>query len=49
MPSSLRPDQRRLPLHIHISVMFPFLSLLTGVVLGIFNYRQTTTGASSIT
>ena len=42
MPSPLRPDQRRFPLHIHISVMFTFLLLLTGVVLGIFNYRQTT-------
>ncbi len=42
MPSPLRPDPRRLPLHIHISVMFTLLLLLTGVVLGIFNYRQTT-------
>jgi HD-GYP domain-containing protein (c-di-GMP phosphodiesterase class II) len=42
MSSSLRPDQRRFPLHVHISVMFTFLLLLTGVVLGIFNYRQTT-------
>jgi HD-GYP domain-containing protein (c-di-GMP phosphodiesterase class II) len=42
MPSPLRPDQRRLPLHVHISVMFTFLLLLTGVVLGLFNYRQTT-------
>lgn len=42
MPSPLRPDQRRLPLHVHISVMFTFLLLLTGVVLGIFNYGQTT-------
>ncbi|WLG49263.1 HD domain-containing phosphohydrolase [Pseudomonas sp. FP1742] len=42
MPNPLRPDQRRFPLHIHISVMFTFLLLLTGVVLGIFNYRQTT-------
>jgi HD-GYP domain-containing protein (c-di-GMP phosphodiesterase class II) len=42
MPSPLRPEQRRLPLHVHISVMFTFLLLLTGVVLGIFNYRQTT-------
>ena len=42
MPSPLRPDQRRFPLHIHISVMFTLLLLLTGVVLGIFNYRQTT-------
>jgi HD-GYP domain-containing protein (c-di-GMP phosphodiesterase class II) len=42
MPSPLRPDQRRFPLHVHISVMFTFLLLLTGVVLGIFHYRQTT-------
>jgi HD-GYP domain-containing protein (c-di-GMP phosphodiesterase class II) len=42
MPSPLRPDQRRFPLHVHISVMFTFLLLLTGVVLGIFNYRHTT-------
>lgn len=42
MPSPLRPEQRRLPLHVHISVMFTFLLLLTGVVLGLFNYRQTT-------
>ncbi|WP_028620682.1 HD domain-containing phosphohydrolase [Pseudomonas sp. Ant30-3] len=42
MPSPLRQDQRRLPLHVHISVMFTCLLLLTGVVLGIFNYRQTT-------
>ncbi|MCW8278311.1 HAMP domain-containing protein [Pseudomonas sp. PCH199] len=42
MPSPLRPDQRQFPLHVHISVMFTVLLLLTGVVLGIFNYRQTT-------
>jgi len=42
MPSTLRPEQRRFPLHVHISVMFTLLLLLTGVVLGIFNYRQTT-------
>lgn len=42
MPSPLRPEQRRLPLHVHISVMFTCLLLLTGVVLGLFNYRQTT-------
>ena len=40
MPSPLRPEQRRFPLHVHISVMFTFLLLLTGVVLGLFNYRQ---------
>jgi HD-GYP domain-containing protein (c-di-GMP phosphodiesterase class II) len=42
MPGPLPAQQRRFPLHIHISVMFTFLLLLTGVVLGIFNYRQTT-------
>ncbi|MBK5414478.1 HD domain-containing phosphohydrolase [Pseudomonas sp. TH31] len=42
MPSPLRPDQRRFPLHVHISVLFTVLLLLTGLVLGIFNYRQTT-------
>jgi len=42
MPSPLRTEQRRFPLHVHISVMFTFLLLLTGVVLGLFNYRQTT-------
>jgi HD-GYP domain-containing protein (c-di-GMP phosphodiesterase class II) len=42
MPSPLRADQRRFPLHVHISVMFTFLLLLTSLVLGIFNYRQTT-------
>lgn len=42
MPTSARPDPRRLPLHVHISVMFTLLLLFTGVVLGIFNYRQTT-------
>ncbi|MEB0047146.1 MULTISPECIES: HD domain-containing phosphohydrolase [unclassified Pseudomonas] len=42
MPNPLLPDQRRFPLHVHISAMFTFLLLLTGVVLGIFNYQQTT-------
>jgi hypothetical protein len=42
MPSPLRPDRRRFPLHVHISVMFTCLLLLTGIVLGIFNYQQTT-------
>ncbi|MBT2294404.1 HD domain-containing phosphohydrolase [Pseudomonas fluorescens] len=42
MPSAPPPQQRRFPLHVHISVMFTLLLLLTGVVLGIFNYRQTT-------
>src|SRR3990167_199828 len=38
MPS--RPRDRRFPLHVHISVLFTVLLLLTGVVLGLFNYRQ---------
>ena len=41
MPGPLRTDPRRFPLHVHISVMFTFL-LLTGVVPGFFNHRQTT-------
>jgi hypothetical protein len=42
MQSTPQPEKRRLPLHVHISAMFTFLLLLTGVVLGIFNYQQTT-------
>jgi HD-GYP domain-containing protein (c-di-GMP phosphodiesterase class II) len=42
MPSAPHPEKRRFPLHVHISVMFTLLLLLTGVVLGIFNYQQTT-------
>ena len=42
MPSAPRPQQRRFPLHVHISVMFTLLMLLTGAVLGLFNYHQTT-------
>ena len=30
------------PLHVHISAMFTFLLLLLGIVLGVFNYQQTT-------
>ncbi len=41
MPRRLQPSQRRFPLHVHISVLFTLLLLLTGVVLGVFNYRQT--------
>ncbi len=41
MSKSRRVD-RRYSLHVHISVLFTFLLLITGVVLGIFNYRQTT-------
>lgn len=32
---------RRFPLHVHISLLFTLLLLSTGVVLGIFNYQQT--------
>tara|TARA_Y100000593_G_scaffold60068_1_gene111387 strand:+ start:49476 stop:52427 length:2952 start_codon:yes stop_codon:yes gene_type:complete len=35
------PRERRFPLHVHISVLFTLLLLFTGVVLGLFNYRQT--------
>ncbi len=42
MPNSLRPHLRRFPLHVHISVMFTLLLMLTGTVLGLFNYQQTT-------
>ncbi|QEY62314.1 HAMP domain-containing protein [Metapseudomonas lalkuanensis] len=33
--------ERRFPLHVHISALFTLLLLFTGVVLGLFNYRQT--------
>ncbi len=33
---------RRLPLHVHISLLFTLLLLLTGGALGLFNYQQTT-------
>lgn len=42
MPSHFRRRERRLPLHVHISVLFIVMLLLAGGVLGIFNYRQTT-------
>lgn len=32
---------RRFPLHIHISALFTFLLLSSGVLLGLFNYQQT--------
>jgi len=41
MPSQPWSRQHRFPLHVHISVMFTVLLLFTGVVLGIFNYLQT--------
>ena len=37
-----RRTERRYSLHVHISVLFTFLLVITGVVLGLFNYRQTT-------
>ncbi|WP_044875035.1 HD domain-containing phosphohydrolase [Pseudomonas sp. LFM046] len=33
--------ERRFPLHVHISALFTLLLLFTGVVLGLFNYHQT--------
>ncbi|WP_178113430.1 HD domain-containing phosphohydrolase [Pseudomonas xionganensis] len=42
MPGNMRKPPRRIPLHLHISVLFTILLVITGVVLGIFNYRQTT-------
>ncbi|MCW2291986.1 hypothetical protein M2262_002036 [Pseudomonas sp. BIGb0408] len=42
MPGSFRPAERRLPLHVHISVLFMLMLLLAGGALGLFNYRQTT-------
>ncbi|MGL4319121.1 MAG: HD domain-containing phosphohydrolase [Pseudomonas sp.] len=41
MHAKSRPKERRMPLHVHISALFTFLLLLTGVVLGLFNYFQT--------
>ena len=41
MLSNAVPRERRFPLHVHISLLFTFLLLLTGVVLGLFNYQQT--------
>ncbi len=38
----LHPRDRSFPLHVHISVLFTLLLLLTGIALGLFNYRQTT-------
>ncbi|MDP2245519.1 HD domain-containing phosphohydrolase [Pseudomonas sp.] len=35
-----KPNDRRFPLYIHISALFTMLLLLTGVVLGLFNYQQ---------
>ncbi|MCO6059406.1 HD domain-containing protein [Pseudomonas sp. MOB-449] len=33
--------EHRFPLHVHISALFTLLLLISGVVLGIFNYHQT--------
>ncbi|ERI49821.1 membrane protein [Pseudomonas sp. EGD-AK9] len=41
MPKTAVPRERRFPLHVHISALFTLLLLLTGVVLGLFNYQQT--------
>lgn len=41
MLSNAVPRERRFPLHVHISLLFTFLLLLTGVALGLFNYQQT--------
>jgi HD-GYP domain-containing protein (c-di-GMP phosphodiesterase class II) len=32
---------RRFPLHVHISALFTLLLLATAIVMGVFNYRQT--------
>lgn len=42
MLDQVRIRERRAPLHIHISALFTFLLLLTGIILGVFNYQQTT-------
>ncbi|MBC9250375.1 hypothetical protein A9179_08840 [Pseudomonas alcaligenes] len=41
MHTKSRSPERRFPLHVHISFLFTVLLLLTGVVLGLFNYHQT--------
>ena len=42
MPRRFWPRDRRFPLHVHISLLFTLLLLLTGTLLGLFNHRQTT-------
>jgi len=42
MHVKLRGQERRFPLHVHISVLFSLLLLGSGVLLGLFNYYQTT-------
>lgn len=41
MQQKTRLKERRFPLHIHISVLFTLLLLGSGVILGIYNYQQT--------
>ncbi|MGQ7958904.1 HD domain-containing phosphohydrolase [Pseudomonas sp. SP16.1] len=41
MPKTAVARERRFPLHVHISALFTLLLLLTGAVLGLFNYQQT--------
>ena len=42
MQDKTRVKERRFPLHVHISVLFSLLLLGSGVILGLFNYYQTT-------
>ena len=42
MQARARSTERRFPLHVHISMLFTLLLLGSGVVLGLFNYHQTT-------
>jgi hypothetical protein len=42
MQGKTRGKERRFPLHVHISVLFTLLLLGSGVILGLFNYYQTT-------
>lgn len=41
MPETAAVHERRFPLHVHISALFTLLLLFTGVILGFFNYQQT--------
>ncbi|WP_043307854.1 HD domain-containing phosphohydrolase [Pseudomonas sp. ML96] len=38
----MQGKERRFPLHMHISMLFTLLLLSSGVILGLFNYYQTT-------
>lgn len=42
MQDKSRAKERRFPLHVHISVLFTLLLIGSGVILGLFNYYQTT-------